>query len=180
MSLIIWQSTVTFSQSSVQLMRVRQHYSNKVTSALLLLQMAFCVRPLCSNPRRRCRPWIKRLIEHEIKWLLQTVCRDAALLVCMVLDHSLGNLFPVLMSQNAVKLDRELRRLPPGHPSLNHMTGMLKSPPPLPSWDVCHPFDFIWLAVWRTRFPKPSSWQNAARRTEMLCVRHFAKQPYVM
>lgn len=58
----------------------------------------------------------------------------------------------------------------PGHLSLDHMRGMLKLLPPLPSWESLPSLWFHLFCGRRASTPGPSPWQRAAWRTEVLCV----------
>lgn len=139
-SLIIWQSMETFPHSAIQLMRVRHRYFNKITSACF---------PLVLRGRACAASWDEA--QHTSKGLQRMdFCRGSAEVRLYwleeLLDGSLGNITVRLMSLNTC-LVREILKLQPGHLSSNHMTRMPKSLPSFPSWDLCHPFDFIWFAV---------------------------------
>jgi len=129
----------TFPHSAIQLMHVIHHYCNKVASACVLLTN------LCCQVVRRGAKLITGYVEDDAN----VDCRGSTEVELYwlegLLDNSLGNISPLLMSENTDCLLWEVHQLHLGHFSLNHMTGMPTLLLQLPSWEICHPFYFMWF-----------------------------------
>lgn len=155
-SLIIWQSMETLPQSAIQLMCVRHHNFSEITSACLLLL-------LCGRPVRGGATYIKGSAEDDV---IDFYRGSAVMQFYWVVRRFFREFHP----RNYESWFEKSQAFVPESYDRNAATSpFLRSPPCLVFYLVC------------SQPPRtPPSWQRAAPRTEMLCVRHLKKQSYIM